>query len=83
MALTQGIEHDAQRRAMASALIVFARETGCRVVAEGVENLPDLVTLRRLGADNVQGYLTGKPMPLLLAAHWQVPRLAELSDPVP
>lgn len=83
MALTQGIEHDAQRRAMASALIAFARETGCLVVAEGVENLPDLITLRRLGADNVQGYLTGKPMPLLLAAHWQVPRMVELSDPTP
>jgi EAL domain-containing protein (putative c-di-GMP-specific phosphodiesterase class I) len=83
MALTQGIEQDAQRRAMASALIAFARETGCSVVAEGVETLADLLTLRRLGADKVQGYLTGRPMPLLLAAHWQVPRMPELSDPSP
>ncbi|WP_040261047.1 sensor domain-containing phosphodiesterase [Pseudomonas massiliensis] len=81
MALTQGIEHDAQRRAMASALIAFARETDTSVVAEGVETTADLLTLRRLGAHRVQGYLTGRPMPLVLAANWQVPRLAELFEP--
>jgi EAL domain-containing protein (putative c-di-GMP-specific phosphodiesterase class I) len=81
MALTQGIENDPQRRAMASALIAFARETGSSVVAEGVETVADLLTLRRLGAQKVQGYLVGKPMPLALAAHWQVPRMAELADP--
>ncbi|MBA1244821.1 sensor domain-containing phosphodiesterase [Pseudomonas japonica] len=81
MALTQGIHGDSQQRAMASALIAFARETNCSVVAEGVETLPDLLTLRRLGADKVQGYLTGRPMPLALATLWQVPRLPELSDP--
>jgi len=81
MALTQGIDGDSQRRAMASALIAFARETNCSVVAEGVETLPDLLTLRRLGADKVQGYLTGRPMPLALATHWQVPRMPELSEP--
>ncbi|WP_263262783.1 EAL domain-containing protein [Pseudomonas sp. RIT-PI-S] len=81
MALTKGIESDSQRRAMASALIAFARETGSSVVAEGVESMADLVTLRRLGADKVQGYLTGRPMPLVLASHWQVPRMPELADP--
>jgi len=81
MALTQGIEGDAQRRAMASALIAFAKETGSTVVAEGVEAVADLVTLRKLGAGKVQGYLTGRPMSLTLASHWQVPRMAEFSDP--
>jgi EAL domain-containing protein (putative c-di-GMP-specific phosphodiesterase class I) len=83
MTLTQGIEGDAQRRAMASALIAFAKETGSTVVAEGVEDVADLVTLRRLGAGKVQGYLTGRPMPLALASHWQVPRLPELTGPAP
>lgn len=82
MALTQGIENDPQRRAMASALVAFARETGSSVVAEGVEEVPDLLTLRRLGVQKVQGYLTGRPMPLGLAAHWQVPRMPELAEPV-
>lgn len=64
MSLTQGIDQDPQRRALASALIAFARETGCSIVAEGVESAGELELLKRLGADKVQGYLLGRPMPL-------------------
>lgn len=67
MSLTQGIDQDPQRRALASALIAFARETGCSIVAEGVESVSELEALRRLGADKVQGYLLGRPMPLSAA----------------
>ncbi|MFF7709259.1 EAL domain-containing protein [Pseudomonas sp. NPDC007930] len=64
MSLTQGIDQDPQRRALASALIAFARETGCSIVAEGVESAAELDILKRLGADKVQGYLLGRPMAL-------------------
>lgn len=64
ISLTQGIDLDPQRRAMASALIAFARETGSTIVAEGVETVPELEVLKRLGADKVQGFLLGHPLAL-------------------
>ncbi len=64
MSITQGIDHDFKRRALASSLIAFARETGSSVVAEGVETEQELETLRALGAHKVQGYLLGRPQPL-------------------
>ena len=64
MSLTRGIDQDFQRRAMASALIAFARETGSVIVAEGVETEAELAQLKRLGAANAQGFLLGRPEPL-------------------
>ncbi len=32
-----------------------------QVIAEGIENQPQLETLRELGGDAVQGYLIGQP----------------------
>lgn len=67
MSLTHGIDENSQRRALASALMAFARETGATVIAEGVERVSELEALRELGADNVQGFLLGRPMPLSAA----------------
>ncbi|MEK1939503.1 MAG: EAL domain-containing protein [Pseudomonas sp.] len=64
MSITQGIDHDFKRRALASSLIAFARETGSSVVAEGVETEQELETLQALGVHKVQGYLLGRPQPL-------------------
>jgi len=64
ISLTQGIDQDPQRRAMASALIAFARETHSSIVAEGVETLAELEMLKSLGADKVQGFLLGHPLAL-------------------
>jgi EAL domain-containing protein (putative c-di-GMP-specific phosphodiesterase class I) len=69
ISLTQGIDLDPQRRAMASALIAFARETGSSIVAEGVETAYELEVLKRLGADKVQGFLLGRPLPLSDVRH--------------
>ena len=60
--LTKGIEHDHRVRALASAIITFARETGVGVVAEGIETTSQLVELRALGATSGQGYLFGRPL---------------------
>lgn len=64
IALVRDIDLDRTRRALAAALIRFARETGSRVVAEGVETEAELAALRELRVDEAQGYLLGRPMPL-------------------
>jgi EAL domain-containing protein (putative c-di-GMP-specific phosphodiesterase class I) len=64
MTLTRDIDTDRSRRALACALIGFARETGSTIVAEGVETTAELATLRRLGVDAAQGYHLGRPGPL-------------------
>ncbi len=61
LSLTRGIDADTPRRALAAALIEFARQTGSRVVAEGVETAAELATLRKLGVDDVQGYHLSRP----------------------
>ena len=65
--LTRDIDHDPARRALASALIRYARETRADVVAEGVETQAELDTLRELGIAKAQGYFFGRPMSLAAA----------------
>ncbi|MGQ7792513.1 sensor domain-containing phosphodiesterase [Faunimonas sp. B44] len=62
MALTRDIDRDPARRALASALIAFGSETGCEVIAEGVETAAELAALRSLGVEKAQGYHLGRPM---------------------
>ena len=64
MTLTRNIHRDRSRRALASALIAFAGETGSAIVAEGVETAAELATLRDLGVTLAQGYHLGRPAPL-------------------
>ncbi|NMG36361.1 EAL domain-containing protein [Azoarcus sp. TTM-91] len=63
ISLTQGIDQDPARRALAVALIQFAAETGSKIVAEGVEKLSELEVLRQLKVNKAQGYLLGRPAP--------------------
>jgi EAL domain-containing protein (putative c-di-GMP-specific phosphodiesterase class I) len=62
--LIRDIDLDAGRRALAMGLITFARETGCTIVAEGVENERELAVLKGLGVTAAQGYLLGRPAAL-------------------
>ncbi|ABD89699.1 sensor domain-containing phosphodiesterase [Rhodopseudomonas palustris] len=62
--LTQNIDLDPARKALARALVGFARDTGSRIVAEGVERQSELDALRSIGVKKVQGYLLGRPMSL-------------------
>jgi EAL domain-containing protein (putative c-di-GMP-specific phosphodiesterase class I)/CheY-like chemotaxis protein len=61
MTLTQGIDHDGDRRALASSLLTFAREVSATVIAEGIETEAELETLRELGATLGQGYYLARP----------------------
>ena len=63
MALTRHIHLDPARRALASALVAFARNTNSRIVAEGVETASELEALRSIGIEKAQGYFLGRPMP--------------------
>ncbi|MEC5325818.1 EAL domain-containing protein [Aurantimonas sp. A3-2-R12] len=77
--LTRNIDEDLARRALASALIAFAKETGSLIIAEGVEAASELAVLRRLGAHQAQGHVFSKPMSLaelldLLEQELSVPR---------
>jgi diguanylate cyclase (GGDEF)-like protein len=49
--------------AVIGAIIAFARAVGLSTTAEGVEDADQLVRLRELGADRVQGYYCSKPIP--------------------
>ncbi|MGN6695989.1 MAG: EAL domain-containing protein, partial [Aquihabitans sp.] len=60
--LTHGIDVDPVRRAMATALIAFAADTGAQIVAEGIETEAELAELRRLGVPLGQGYHLGRPV---------------------
>ena len=62
LSLTRGIDHDSPRRALAAALIEFARQTQSHVVAEGVETASELEALQALGVDDVQGYHLARPL---------------------
>jgi EAL domain-containing protein (putative c-di-GMP-specific phosphodiesterase class I) len=59
--LIRGIDGDAARRALAAAVVMFAREIGAQVTAEGVETDAELNAVTALGLDFVQGYLLGRP----------------------
>lgn len=74
ISLTRAIDSDRTRRALASALCEFARQTDRRIVAEGVETSEELETLRSLGVDAAQGYYLGKPVPFP-DFHRQIARL--------
>ncbi len=62
--LIRNVDSDTGCRALAAALIRFAEETGCKVVAEGVETQEELAMLRRLAVNKAQGYLLGRPSAL-------------------
>ena len=66
--LIRGIDRDPAKRALATALVSFAAETSCTLVAEGIETADELATLRSLGVAYGQGYGLARPGPLPLSS---------------
>jgi EAL domain-containing protein (putative c-di-GMP-specific phosphodiesterase class I) len=58
-----GLQSDGADHAIVSAVIAIARELNLKVTAEGVETVEQLNTLRKLGCDDIQGYLFSRPLP--------------------
>jgi EAL domain-containing protein (putative c-di-GMP-specific phosphodiesterase class I)/DNA-binding NarL/FixJ family response regulator len=63
MEWVRGIDRDPIRRALVSGLVYFGAETGCELIAEGIETDDELAALRELGIQLGQGYLLGRPEP--------------------
>jgi EAL domain-containing protein (putative c-di-GMP-specific phosphodiesterase class I) len=66
ISITRAIDQDSSRRALATAMLSFAREIDATLVAEGVETTPEKETLQELGATLGQGYLFARAGPLPL-----------------
>ena len=56
--------------AITAATIDLARNMGIISIAEGVETQAQLEFLREHGCDEMQGFITGAPMPVAEAAAW-------------
>lgn len=54
---------DASTRTLVATIVSMARSLGLTTVAEGVESVEQANALRELGCDEIQGYLSGRPMP--------------------
>jgi EAL domain-containing protein (putative c-di-GMP-specific phosphodiesterase class I) len=64
--LTRDIDVDPVRNALASSLILFARDIGATIVAEGIETWREVEALRALGVPHGQGHHLAWPAPLPL-----------------
>ncbi|MFO3706046.1 putative bifunctional diguanylate cyclase/phosphodiesterase [Xanthomonas codiaei] len=59
----QAMDNGAEDIAIVAAVVALAHTMRLQVVAEGVETPAQRNTLERLGCDQLQGYLLGRPMP--------------------
>jgi diguanylate cyclase len=64
------LETSADARAIVDAVVKLAQALGLKVVAEGVETEQQQEILRRLGCNELQGYLFAKPMSAGALALW-------------
>jgi len=64
----RNLASDNVNQAMVTAMIKLARSLNFQVVAEQVEDMSALDSVRRMGVDFVQGYQVGRPQPLALAS---------------
>lgn len=70
MGLTRQIDCDEARRALGQAMVGFARRTGSRIIAEGIETEAERASLHQIGVRYGQGYLFSRPMPAVAAQHY-------------
>jgi EAL domain-containing protein (putative c-di-GMP-specific phosphodiesterase class I) len=61
ISLTRNIDSWRPQRALAAALVAFAREIDAVITAEGVETASELAALRDLGVTLGQGFYLGRP----------------------
>ena len=59
--LVDAIKHD-RSKTLYGGMVSMAHEIGLKVVAEGIENQPEYNYVRKLGVDEMQGYLLSKPL---------------------
>ena len=59
-----GLDQDRVNAGLVKAVVDLATTLGMDTIAEGVESQEELLALRQLGVGAIQGFLTGKPIPL-------------------
>ncbi|MHA6288697.1 EAL domain-containing protein [Maricaulis sp. CAU 1757] len=62
MHLTRGIDSDKRRQAIVRSMVTLCRELDIVVIAEGIETVAEMATLKHLGISLIQGYLFTKPL---------------------
>jgi EAL domain-containing protein (putative c-di-GMP-specific phosphodiesterase class I) len=70
------IENDPVSSAIIASVCVLAERTRMEIIAEGVENRVQEIALRQLGIKHAQGFLYGRPRPILLPAPTTILRAA-------
>lgn len=68
---------DPAARAIVQSAVSLAQSLGMRVVAEGVETVPEFEFLRSVGVDVVQGYLVAPPMDEVDFERWHAERIVD------
>jgi EAL domain-containing protein (putative c-di-GMP-specific phosphodiesterase class I) len=71
-AFVTDLEHSADARAIADAVVRLAHALGLRVVAEGVETPGQRDILQAFGCDELQGFLFARPMPAADLLQWAI-----------
>ena len=66
MSFIRNIHQSDVNQKIVDAIIRVANATGAYIVAEGVEIEEELAVLKNLGAQNIQGYLFGEPVPAVV-----------------
>lgn len=66
MTLIRGIEASTVKKHVVESMTRLCRDLDMKVVAEGIETMPELATIIDLGCDYLQGYLLGRPGPALV-----------------
>jgi EAL domain-containing protein (putative c-di-GMP-specific phosphodiesterase class I) len=61
MALVREVDQDPYKQSIVRHLVGIARDTGARIVAEGIETEGELAWIRQAAVDLMQGYLLGRP----------------------
>lgn len=61
MKLIREIQNDNNKKTLVKQLIKYAKETGAKIIAEGIETIEELDALMSIGVDFVQGFLFTKP----------------------
>jgi EAL domain-containing protein (putative c-di-GMP-specific phosphodiesterase class I) len=64
LASIEGVEHETARQAAIRALVDFAEQHGCTVIAEGIETPAQRDALVACGVPLGQGFHLGKPVPV-------------------
>ena len=68
-----------ETKAMVRSLVLLAQELGMTVIVEGIETEAQLRAIKEMGANEVQGYLLGRPTPDPLAHLSHQPEKKELN----